>query len=207
MAAITCEALVTAAYQEAEIIADDETPDATQAVRGLRLLQQIYKSLFTGGVFGRTVPRLLTGNYTAEEGAAVTVESGTPTVTTPSVIAALTDPLPYGQEVGAGVVPSGVDANNRAPRDLSIVEQASATAPSLKVYDAQAKSWVELLGLALTDSAPLAGRWQDELTALLTERLARKPVAPEIVRAARSARVRLGYNILAAYTPTQFEAF
>jgi hypothetical protein len=206
VAAPTCTDLIDAAYQEAEINPDDEVADATQAVRGLRLLQQIYKSLFTGGTFGSTVPRLITGNYTAEEGAAVTVESGTPTVTLPSVIASLTDPLPYGEEL-VGTVPAGVDASNRAPRDLSVVEQASATAPSLKVYDAQAKTWVELLGLTLTSAAPFAGRWQDELTALLTERLAFKPVKPDIKMAANRARIRLAYQAPAANTPTQADYF
>lgn len=204
------EDLITAAYQEAEIIADDEVPDATQAVRGLREAQRIYKALFTGGTLGRTVPRLITGAYTAEEGGAVTVESGTPVVTLPAVIASRTDPLPYGQEslgFNGGTIPAGVDTNNRAPRDLSVVEQASATAPSLKVYDAQAKSWVELLGLTLTDAAPLAGRWQDELTAMLTERIARKPVAPEIKLAAGKARLRMNYNLFAPSTPTQAEYF
>lgn len=206
MAALTCRALINAAFQEAEIIADDEDADDTQAVRGLRLLQQLYKSLFTGGTFGPTIPRLITSAYTAEDGAAVTVESGTPVVTMPSVIAALTDPLPYGEEV-TGRFPAGADSSNRAPRDLSVVEQASATAPSLKIYDAQAKSWVELLGLALTSDAPLAGRWQDELTAMLTERIARKPVAPEIKLAANRAKLRMNYNLVAPRTPTPAEYF
>lgn len=145
----TCSDVVTAALKLARVVTPGETPEATEAADGMDCLQGLYDHWRTSGMFGRLEDVYLTSSDTAEEGKRYLLASGV-TLTEPTTIAA----------------EDAVDGTIRQPRDLSLYESLTSTGTlTARLYDRTA--WVNLLGLALTDQAPLSSRSKTGLAACL----------------------------------------
>jgi len=145
----TCSDVITSALKLARVVAPGESPDAEEAADGMLCLQALYDHWRTSGMFGRLEDTYLTADDTAEEGKRYLLATGV-TLTEPTTIAA--------EDAEDGVA--------RQPRDLALYEKLTDTGThSARLYDRTA--WVNLLGLVLTDEAPLASRNQMGLAACL----------------------------------------
>jgi hypothetical protein len=136
----TCLDTVTYAMRSLALLASGETPSSQESTDGLVALQSFYDELVMSGIFGRLEDIYLTGDDIAQEGKRYLLAAGV-TLTEPTIIL-------------ADVTEDGED---RQPRDLSLYEKLTSTGTlTRRLYDRT--SWVNLTGLALTDTAPLSGR-------------------------------------------------
>jgi hypothetical protein len=136
----TCLDIITYAMRSLAQLASGEPPTSKESDDGLVALQSFYDELVMSGMFGRLEDVYLTANDTAEEGKRYLLASGITLIEPTIILAADTD--------------GGVD---RQPRDLSLYEKLTSTGTlTRRLYDRT--SWVNLTGLALTDTAPLSGR-------------------------------------------------
>ena len=143
----TCLDIITTAMKLCRILPSGGTPSAAETADGMTALQSLYDQWRTGGMFGALEDVYLTDDATAEEGKRYYVPAGI-TLTAPTS--------------------AYVDANGdtRQPRDLAIYESLTSTGTqTAKVYDRT--SWVSLLGLASSDTAPLSARNASGLAACL----------------------------------------
>lgn len=141
----TCRDVITDALKLARILAPGESPDADEAADGLNCLQSFYDALVFQGMFGTLEDIYLDSDDTAEEGKRYYVPAGI----------TLTDAT--SEYVDCGVT--------RQPRDLALYEALSNGVRTVKLYDRTA--WVDLIGLELSDTAPLALRNRIGLAAAL----------------------------------------
>lgn len=191
----TVRDLIEAAYVDSGRLAEGETLDDVSAEVGLRRVQDLYLSLANGGAFGRVRARLVTADYTAEEGDRIGYDGATSsTITLPTTVEDATSPAPYGEEQVSSTS-SAVDTTNRAPRDHSMV-QVAGTSQLIEVYDALLGDWVQITSLTLTTDAPLCNRWRGELVDMLVPRVA-LAITPEMKAAAGRAKSRLVINVSA----------
>lgn len=181
----TCRQVITDAWHDTGILDAEIDPSAIQATTGLRLLSGLYAYLVASGALGRFRRRLITGDYTAGENERVAYEGNTTAVVTlPTTI-----PVPaiferdridggdFDTDFTGLTVPANVDQNNRAPDDMATAEIAGTT-PEVFIYDAALGDWVQVTGLGLDDDAPLTGRFQSGLTAMLSVRIAGRSQTP-----------------------------
>lgn len=134
----TCLDVITLALKLSRTIAPGETPDANESADGLTALQSLYDQWRTGGMFGQLEDTYPTGSDVAEEGRRYYTPSGV----------TISDPT---SEYVDGL------GETRQPRDLALYEVLTSTGThTAKLYDRT--GWVSLLGLTLTDAAPLSSR-------------------------------------------------
>lgn len=142
----TCRDVVTSAMKLAKSLSSGETPTADEADDGMKALQSLYDVWVTSGMFGRLEDVYLDGDDTAEEGKRYFVPTGVTLTAATSEI-----------DGCCGV---------RQARDLAIYESLTqAGVRSVKLYDRT--EWVEMTGLALSDTAPLSKRGEMGLAAAL----------------------------------------
>lgn len=174
----SCQSIIRRAYRKANILAAGVNMNAMQTEIGLEHLQAMYRGLITGGMFGR--PRDVfvdTATYTAEEYQRVFL-SVPGTVTLPSTI----DDRCTGKK--------------RQPRDFAficVVDPVSHTS-TYNIYDRGTATWTDLNSLVLTQEAPLSGRYEDHVIALLAMRMlgdSDMPIPVELTREAARARLAL----------------
>jgi len=113
-------------------------PTANETSEGMIALQALYDQWLTGGMFGELEDIYLEENDTAEEGKRYFVPTGI-TLTAPTSVYV------------------DADGETRQPRDMAVYESLTeAGTRTAKIYDRTA--WVNLIGLASGDTAPLSGR-------------------------------------------------
>lgn len=133
-----CSDIITYALRMNRVIGVGKTPKTAEAAEGLIALQALYDQWRTGGMFGRLEDIYLEGDDTAEEGKRYFVPTGF-TLTAPT-----------------SVYLAG-DETTRQPRDLALYESLTqAGTQAAKIYDRTA--WVNMIGLAAGDTAPLSSR-------------------------------------------------
>lgn len=147
--ASTCLDVITSALKLARVLRSGGTPGAAETSDGLSCLQSLYDSFVTDGMFGRLEDVYLTANDTAQEGKRYRLAAGI-TLTEPTTISA--------QDSSTG--------EERAVRDLALYEKVDSTGTrTVRLYDRT--GWVNLLGLASGDIAPLSSRGAMGLAACL----------------------------------------
>jgi len=145
----TCLDVITYALRLARVTASGASPSAAETADGLACLQSMYDSWLANGMFGKLEDVYLTVNDTAQEGKRYLLAAGI-TLTEPTTIPA----------------EDSADGSERQPRDLSIYESLTSTGTrTVRLYDRT--GWVNLLGLASSDIAPLSGRAAMGLAATL----------------------------------------
>lgn len=136
----SCLDIVTFAMRSLGLLSSGEAPSSQEGDDGLAALQSFYDELVAQGMFGRLTDSYLTANDTAQEGYRYLLAVGV-VLTEPTTIPAI----------------DTVDGIVRQPRDLSLYESlTSAGVRSVRLYDRT--TWVNLIGLALSDTAPLSSR-------------------------------------------------
>jgi hypothetical protein len=134
----TCLDIVTYAMRLSRILPMGDEPTSDEGAAGLAALQSLYDQWRTSGMFGELEDVYLDGDDVAEEGVRYFVPTG-------YTLAAPTS------------VYIDFDGFTRQPRDLALYEALTeAGVQTVGLYDRTA--WVSLLGLALTDTAPLSSR-------------------------------------------------
>lgn len=137
----TCRDIITQAMYRTSILALGRTPKAKEAENGMFLLQGLYDDLVMSGSLGGLTDVYKSVDYTVNEFERVYADGAT--ITLPETI-----------------MDDGVE---RTPADLALVVVNDGTWRSY-IWDG---SWVELTGLTLDDTAPLATRGQDGLACYL----------------------------------------
>lgn len=134
----TCTQTITYALQLAKVLPSNTAATTEEAADGLVALQSMYDAWLTGGLFGSLTDIYLDSDDVAEEGKRYFVPTGL-TLTAPS-----------------SVYVDG-DGETRQPRDMAVYESLTqAGTRTAKIYDRT--EWVNLLGLAAGDTAPLSKR-------------------------------------------------
>ena len=134
----TCLDIVTHAMRLSRVLAMGDEPTDDEGDAGMVALQSLYDQWRTGGMFGQLEDVYLDADDIAEEGVRYFVPTGY-TLTAPTSV----------------YIDS--DGNTRQPRDLALYESLTeAGVHTAKLYDRT--EWVDMLGLALSDEAPLSGR-------------------------------------------------
>lgn len=144
--AATCLDVITYAMRQARIIGLGKEPKAAEAEEGMVALQSLYDEWRTGGMFGGLEDVYLTSDDTAEEGKRYYTAGYTLTVPTSVYVDSL--------------------GTTRQPRDLTLYESFDGTTQTAKLYDRTA--WVDMLGLSLSDIAPMGARNAYGLAACLS---------------------------------------
>jgi len=143
----TCRDIVKLAMKLTKILPAGGDPDADEAADGLLCFQSLLGGWVTGGMFGRLQDEYLESSAEAEEGVRYRLGPG----------ASVTAPALVDDEMNGG---------KRAPFDLSVYETVADNGDrAVKLYDRT--GWVDVLGLALGDDAPLASRGEAGLAAAL----------------------------------------
>lgn len=148
---ITCRDVIYRAYGLPGVVRNDD-PSADEADWGLTGLQSMFDTWVAGGMFGRLNDVYTTAAYTALEGDRV-FASGSPTITIPTTYA-----------------DDGTEGTDRAPYDLSLIDVTNGATHNVWLYDRDA--WVDLKGLTLGSSCPLAERGLNGLAACLAIEIA-----------------------------------
>jgi hypothetical protein len=134
----TCLDVITYAMRQCRILGLGKEPKAREAEEGMVALQALYDQWRTGGMFGTLEDIYLDGDDIGEEGKRYFVPTG-------YTLTAATSVYLDSDEV------------TRQPRDLALYEVLTqAGAQTARLYDRI--EWVDLLGLELTDTAPLSSR-------------------------------------------------
>ncbi|SLK03745.1 hypothetical protein [Novosphingobium mathurense] len=148
----TCRDVVSKAYRLAGIVALGDDPTADEADLGMEALQSMFDTWVSGGMFGRLTDVYKTAAYTALEGERVQT-SGSPTITIPTT---------YAEDGQAGT--------DRPPYDLALIEVQDGSTRNRWLYDRS--GWVDLVGLTLNSTCPLADRGLNGFAACLAEEIA-----------------------------------
>jgi hypothetical protein len=134
----TCLETITNALILRKIIGVGKSPKSAETALGLVALQSLYDQWRTGGMFGTLEDVYLEGDDIALEGKRYFVPTGY----------TLTD---------ATSVYTDEDGVVRQPHDMAMYEALTqAGTQTAKLYDRT--EWVDLIGLASGDTAPLSGR-------------------------------------------------
>lgn len=158
--AATCLDIITYALRMNRVIGVGKTPKAPESEEGMAALQSLYDEWRTGGMFGTLKDCYVSSAITAQEGRRYYVTS------VGSVADATSDYTPQFADSYSECDYASGTGKVRQPRDLSLYEVVKADGTqSAKLYDRTA--WVDLLGLKLTDVAPLSGRGAYGLAACL----------------------------------------
>lgn len=153
----TCQDIITYAMRMNGILGLGKQPKSAELDEGMAALQSMYDEWRTGGMLGELVDEYVTADQDAQEGRRYLLADGV-TLAEPSLIASTSDDY--------GLCDYGTNATERQPRDLAFYEKVdSAGTQAARLYDRT--GWVDLLGLALTDTAPLSGRGSYGLAACL----------------------------------------
>lgn len=144
----TCRDVIKRALQQARIVALGRDPSAKEVEAGMLALQGLYDGWFASGMFGTLVDVDASGTYEANEGERI---AGASSVVKPSQIEDACS-----------------DTGYRPPYELAAIVDVTAAARWLWIDGA----WVNCAGLTLGDSAPLASRDSEGLSALLATYLA-----------------------------------
>jgi hypothetical protein len=133
----TCAQVITYALRMNRVVGSGKDPTTAELADGMIALQALYDQWRTGGMFGDLEDVYLDESDTAEEGKRYFVPTGI-------TLTAATSVYDDGGET-------------RQPRDLALYETLTeAGTQAAKLYDRT--EWVNLLGLELSDIAPLSGR-------------------------------------------------
>ncbi|MEO1908793.1 MAG: hypothetical protein ABGX08_17400 [Citromicrobium sp.] len=143
----TCRDIVTRALRLSGVIRLSAMPTASEADYGMEGLQSLFSEFVNAEAFGEMTDKRATADYTAGENERITASAGV-TVTLPTTI--------EDEDADDGI---------RTPHDLAMIEVLQDGVRSAKVYDRD--GWVELLGLSLGNTCPLAHRGEHGLAALL----------------------------------------
>lgn len=147
--AATCLDVITSALKLGRVLSSGGVPKAAEAEDGLACLQSLYDGWVATGLFGRLEDTYLVADDTAQEGKRYLLADGV-TLTEPSVVSA----------------DDSADCASRQPRDLALYESvASDGTRSVRLYDRT--GWVDLTDLGPDAIAPLSGRGQMGLAAVL----------------------------------------
>lgn len=174
----TCQTIIRRAYRRANILPAGVNMNAMQSEIGMEHLRGLYQGLLTNGTLGRPVDVFIdTATYEAEEYQRV-FQSVPGTVTFPSIIR------------------DKCTGQNRQPHDFAfiMVVGPGVDTPKQMLYDRGTATWTDLAVLAMTDEAPLSGRYEDHLVSLLAERMLGDsdiPIPVELYRATARARLAL----------------
>lgn len=132
----SCLDIITYAMRQCRILGIGKEPKASEAEEGLVALQSLYDQWRTGGMFGELEDTYLEESDTALEGRRYYTDGYTLTNATTE----------YVDDYGV----------TRQPRDMALYEVFDGSTHTAKLYDRT--EWVDLLGLELSDTAPLSGR-------------------------------------------------
>ena len=136
----TVRDIVTRALRMAGIVDREDDPTAAELRDGMFVLQNLYDSWLTGGMFGRLTDVYEPGDYEAGEGERVYLDAGS-TLTLPAEI-----------------------DNDRKPRDLAAIE-GFISGGSRVAYIWDRTAWVQINDLDENDEAPLSNRGVNGLAA------------------------------------------
>lgn len=170
----TCREIITLGLQLARVIPLGKDPKAKESEAGLTIMQGMYDSMVTSGMFGRLTDVYKDTDCTAREGERITADSVT--VTIPATI---TD-----------------DGDERAPRDLACVSVVTDGVLTNVVHSGG--TWEVLTDLTLDSTAPFASRGKDGLAALLALYFAEAfgtQLGPAFTRRANEFRGSLAYKL------------
>lgn len=175
----TCRDIVTRALHMTGVVPREEDPSAAELEQGLTVLQSLYDGWLQGGMFGRLTDVYEPGDYEAEEGQRVFIDSGTATL------------------------PATVDDESRKPRDLVAIEVTDDAGRRAYIWDRNA--WVRLDSLAAGDDAPLAERGVNGLAACLALAYADEfgaDVRPGVVRQCAAFKTALSFKFGSERAPS-----
>jgi hypothetical protein len=190
---VLCSDVITSALKLARVIPSGGSPTSNETSDGLDCLQSMYDEWVTGGMFGTLTDAYLDYNATAQEGIRYLLASGV-TLTEPTTI---DDPC----------------NGTRQPYDLSVYEKVDSSGTrTVRLYDRS--GWVDLLGLASGDDAPLASRGKIGLAACLATSGAfaamfgdTATLNPDVRSAANRFRTSLSYKLGSTHNRTASEYF
>lgn len=186
----TCADVIARAYAALGVVGLGETSEAEESAYAMPALQSLFDTWVANGMFGRLTDVYKTSAYTAKEGERVHT-SGSPTITIPTTYA-------YDGTIGA----------DRPPYDLSLIEVQDGNTRNRWLYDRSA--WVDIAGLATSDTCPLAERGLHGLACCLADLIAgptRGQLTPEDKAAAFSFKQALSYKTGSARPPRTAEYF
>lgn len=147
--AATCLDVITSALRLGRVLSSGGVPKAAEAADGMACLQSLYDGWLATGMFGRLEDVYLVSDDVAQEGKRYLLAAGV-TLTEPSVVSA----------------DDSADGAARQPRDLGLYESvASDGTRAVRLYDRT--GWVDLIDLDQGAIAPLSGRGQMGLAAVL----------------------------------------
>lgn len=178
----SCLDIITSALKLARVLPSGGVPSASETGDGLDCLQSLYDEWVAGAMFGKLTDKYLTANDTALEGYRYLLASGV----------TLTEPTTISSEDSA-------DGSERQPRDLALYESLTSTGTrTVRLYDRT--GWVDLIGLATTDEAPLSSRGKMGLAACLATSGAFASMFgavsdPDVRAAANRFRASLSYKL------------
>lgn len=165
----TCRDVVTRALRMAKVVPRSDEPDAEELRDGLIVLQSLYDTWLTNGMFGRLKDVYEEGDYEAGEGERV-------------------------MSTGAITLPSVID-DDRKPRDLSAIETFTGSTRAAYIWDRTA--WVSITNLAESATAPLSDRGMNGLAACLAQAYCEEfgePLTSSIVMQAAAFRTGLSFK-------------
>ena len=166
----TVRDIITDAFRIGGIIGLGEDPKANEADFALTGLQSMFHSWVSSGLFGSMTEVFAADDYTAHENERITIDS-----------AVVTIPTTFAED--------GTDGDDRAPRELSVIQCVSDTATTTYIYDR--REWRAIETLALGDECPLSGFGARGLASTLSLELCGLPAfgsnpTPSMVQAARA---------------------
>ena len=166
----TVRDIITDAYRVGGIIGLGETPSATEADFALSGLQSMFHAWVSANLFGSMAEVFAADDYTAHENERITIDGAI--VTIPTTFAEC-----------------GEDGNERAPRELSVIQCVTDTGNTTYIYDR--REWRAIETLGLNDECPLSAYGGRGLASLLAIELCGLPafggnVTPGMDRAGRA---------------------
>jgi hypothetical protein len=168
----TCRDIVTRALRMTGVVPREDDPTAPELRDGLTVLQTLYDSWLTGGMFGRLTDVYEPGSYEAGEGERVFLDTG-----------------------GTLTLPTEIDSD-RKPRDLVAIE-GFVSGGTRVAYIWDRTAWVQITDLAEADEAPLSNRGVNGLAACLAVAYADEfgpQVGPGVLMQCRSFKTALSYK-------------
>jgi hypothetical protein len=201
----TCQDIAAKAMQRLRLLSSGESPTGQEAEDIMLVIQSMYDTWISDGLFGRMNDTVISGNYTAQEQDRV-INDGGYTVTLPITIQPrIPSGYYYGDWPDNGLWSALQTSSPRPPRDLSLIAVVASGATTHSIYDARLRAWVKLDGLALTDIAPLSNRGFSGLASIVAEKIADDfgaSVTPGVQQEATSFR----WGLSSRYSSQRVEA-
>jgi hypothetical protein len=159
----TCRQIVTRTLRMLGVIGEgNPAPSSASADDTLQALIGLYSGLIGTGTFGPLKDVLITAAYSAGENERVIDATGLLTVTKPLTVAVSLCPgEPYDPTCDT----------TRPVQDRSIILQPGVT-PKSWIFDADLNAWTDIEQLTLDSNAPLSGRFETGLCAILAQNIA-----------------------------------